>query len=439
MAERWITYTKIVEVLNEHYNSSEDLKIEFKELKINKSKVQRFEKLLVEVFNYNLMDENLVAGDFKRKCLDYIDVFFSEERTGLLKKIKKEDEKQSLDYLNEYAVEACFNIFDIKNEYLENWTFLRDIETFFSFYDTSKEDSLIFLESAFELNKKVQEWNSKKLKKIRNNKKDFLDKLNKNEIEIRDDIEYDFPENINMKNMLFSEAVYFLLKLKIYRLTNVLMIKKQYVEYINFSKFPILNVDEIKSISNTVKLIYKSNIHGKAAKIRDIQRTHKRVYEYFEYLTKKIVGINGEIIENLKVYLTQLILLSEKYSEQGNIEANDFGEVENHYRKLMSETKKIIIKINNKDSGITHSEWEYILSYLIYKTHEYYLKEKTIDYMFERVEEELEFTIENYSELIRKIEKKLKLRRSELFLKVEEMINGINENAFLGFNKFLNK
>ena len=59
--------------------------------------------------------------------------------------------------------------------------------------------------------------------------------------------------------------------------------------------------------------------------------------------------------------------------------------------------------------------------------------------MFERVEEELEFTIENYSELIRKIEKKLKLRRSELFLKVEEMINGINENAFLGFNKFLNK
>ena len=80
MAERWITYTKIVEVLNEHYNSSEDLKIEFKELKINKSKVQRFEKLLVEVFNYNLMDENLVAGDFKRKCLDYIDVFFSEER-----------------------------------------------------------------------------------------------------------------------------------------------------------------------------------------------------------------------------------------------------------------------------------------------------------------------------------------------------------------------
>ena len=52
-----------------------------------------------------------------------------------MKKIKKEDENQSLDYLNEYVVEACFNIFDIKNEYLENWTFLRDIETFFSFYE----------------------------------------------------------------------------------------------------------------------------------------------------------------------------------------------------------------------------------------------------------------------------------------------------------------
>ena len=84
MAERWITYTKIVEVLNEHYNSSEDLKIEFKELKINKSKVQRFEKLLVEVFNYNLMDENLVAGDFKRKCLDYIENIRGKDEIGKL-------------------------------------------------------------------------------------------------------------------------------------------------------------------------------------------------------------------------------------------------------------------------------------------------------------------------------------------------------------------
>lgn len=101
MANRWVSYSKAAENIKDYYTKY--IGKELPEIVIDKSCVQRFEKLLENVLEYDLMNDENTAKDIEVREHFYNMTFIAEEYTNLLKKLRKEEGRENLDYIADYV------------------------------------------------------------------------------------------------------------------------------------------------------------------------------------------------------------------------------------------------------------------------------------------------------------------------------------------------
>lgn len=432
MKNRWISFQRAIEIIQDYYNNSENgVKNLLPEIVINKSCIQRFENLLLEILEYDLMDDESTIKDKDKRERFYRLTFISEENTKFLKKIRQVVNKENLDYIADYVfvnsqiedelnnvltssevinyikdnpyefhtienLEKKFPNFHIndnldKGFYNDLFTFLHistlgtgDLKEAVNYVflcgslalkeSKQKNDSMIYSDIIKKNTDKYFEKNSSLLEKF------FVDNFYAN-------------YEIDTSKFSFEQAVLVLLKLKILTLTLNIILTKQYEYYSVFSKIPLLNTEESISISDVVRMTTTYNSSKELNNnIRKYQRKLKNDYDFFVKKVSKKIEI--EKLKYMKYYFLQLIILSEEIEEdEGNIE----------YIKIVKETKKIIYKLINEEH-LTHTEWDYIISYIIYKDVEYHLKEKTFDFMKIRIIEESKINNEVLNLLVKSLE-----------------------------------
>lgn len=390
MADRWISYSKAEEILKDWYERK--LNKIMPNVIINKSCIQRFEKLLEEVLEYDLMADNNTLKSQERREYYYKLTFIAEEYTKLLKKLKKEANRETLDYIAD-NVFANFNTFEDLDK-----GFYSDLYAFLQLCAQNNKELIeavntLFLAAKVTLYEDVQNCNKKMLEDLINGNMDNYLKNNASLLEKFDIETFYNSYEIDTSLLSFDEAVVILLRLKIYILMTNIMLKKQYEHYSIFSKIPLLNVDNKMSVLDIVRTTtsYK-DYNDLMNKARKFQRQIKKDYELFEKKVSKKTKLAK--LKNMKYYFLQLLILSE--------ESNDEGEA-SEYLKTVKDTKRIVYKII-KNEHLKHEEWDYILSYIIYKDVEYYVKDKTFDFMKIRLVEESKIIKENLFSVLKVIE-----------------------------------
>lgn len=432
MANRWVSYSKAAENIKDYYTKY--IGKELPEIVIDKSCVQRFEKLLENVLEYDLMNDENTAKDIEVREHFYNMTFIAEEYTNLLKKLRKEEGRENLDYIADYVfsynqiaeeldnISSCKQIVEYINENPYKFHTIENLKEIFPKFHTnehldkgyykdlyeflyictlgcdrvSEGVNSIFHHMSLELHKDKQENDIKIYQAvIKRNVDEFL---KKNYELIKDfEIENFYVEyNLQTTSLSFPEAVVLLLRLKIYTLTMNIKLTKEWEYYSIFSQIPLLNDEGQMSVSDIVRMT-TSYIDSRELN-NNIRRFQRRVQKDYELFVKKISKkIEVEKLKNMKYYFVQLIILSEEIKEEEN-------EEENKYIKIIKETKRIIYRIIN-DEHLTYKEWNHVLSFIVYKDMEYYLKEKTFDFMKFRIIEESRLNKKNLNLLIETFDK----------------------------------
>lgn len=436
MANRWISYSRAAEIIKDYYDSGINKK--FPEIVINKSKIQRFEKLLENVLEHDLMDDANTIKDIPIREYFYKVTFLAEEYTNLLKKLRKEDGNESLDYIADYIFSNSQIAEEIDNlssheqiiEYINNnlYTFhtienlekvfpkfhinenldkgfYKDLYDFLSICNYGHENlvkniNVIFHKMALILSEYKKNNDLKMYQDVLN---ENLDKYFENNPSLGKKIEVEefyVEYKLDTSMLRFNEAVSFLLKLKFFTLLMNRMLTKQWVSYSVFSEIPVLDTSGQMSVYNIVRMTTScSDLKELKNKIRRLQRLVKKDYDLF--VKKMSPKIEVEKLKHMKYYFVQLIVLSEEIKEENEIDEEI--ERKNKYIKIVKETKNIIYRLIN-DEHLTHKELDHLTSFIVYKDMEYYLKEKTFDFMKIRIIEESKINKEVIDLLIKTIE-----------------------------------
>lgn len=396
MGDRWISYSEAVKIVEKVYN--DEIIDVFPDVIINKSTLQKFEKLVEEVLEHNLLDEKNSMNNLETRNYFYATIFLVESKLGLLKKINKQYKEENLNFLNESVSSTEF-----QDTIKADDDFSEMLDIYMRLITNDQIEIIVNLEKlivqeALNLYSEVKMRNYFLDSKIKNNKieneinenKDIIEELNSDS-----NLEELYSHYvIDTSHISLNIGFYILLKLKVYTMTNNLLLKKQYIHYSIFSKLPLVNPNgSVRNIIRMSGLYHGPSLRNKlASEVRKYQRKVKDNYKLFEKIV--ITKYKISLPKNSENYFVQLHLL--------DIVSNRRKMSKEYVKILNNITKLIRSVIENKD--ILYGEWEFIHSYFIYKSYEYYLKDKTFDFMKLRLIAESRCNEESIERLSRKLQ-----------------------------------